>query len=209
MTVKEALTLSMFYIFILIALVVIIITTCSGCDDVQVGIEDNGLLAAPDGRELAPAPWPLTVSADDSVAAEGLGGAVSRAASRWNGWIGQDALEEVDSGGFIEVSVNGLPLEGADDVMDLQDELELTTVYFDPDTLEVVRCQIVLNVDLAYDEPTMELAVAHGVGHCLGLDDDPGPPRTVDLRSIMAKPADPLGELTDHDFDLLLSTQPQ
>jgi len=43
----------------------------------------------------------------------------------------------------------------------------------------------------------------HELGHCLGLADDPGPPTTVDLRSVMASPLDPLGIVTDHDRALL------
>ena len=42
-----------------------------------------------------------------------------------------------------------------------------------------------------------------GLGHCLGLDDDAGPPTTVDLRSVMGVPLDPLGRVTAQDNDLI------
>jgi hypothetical protein len=50
-----------------------------------------------------------------------------------------------------------------------------------------------------------ETVVRHGLGHFLGLDDDSGPPTTVDLKSVMANPVDILGELTSKDFDYIKS----
>jgi hypothetical protein len=80
---------------------------------------------------------------------------------------------------------------------------DLTTVDYELDTGNIVQCDVVLNSVFAYDGATMLQTLIHSLGHCLGLDDDPGPPATVDLQSAMSKPLDPLGEFTQHDIEII------
>lgn len=49
-------------------------------------------------------------------------------------------------------------------------------------TGEIWSCDIVVSWDIAYDHDTVERVIVHELGHCRGLDDDPG------VESIMASP---------------------
>jgi len=195
----------MVFFFVVSALLAagILCMLVSGCDDVSQ--LDEGALLADDGEELQAPPWPITVGYDGSITREKLAGIVEEGPTWWNDQIGEKAVEGLgeDDSAFMVFDVNGLPLAGAD-VLDLQDEVELTQVRYDLHTYAIIGCRATLNYDVAYDEETMRVGVRHAIGHCLGLADDPGPPVTVDLRSIMAKPMDVWGELTAHDKALLL-----
>lgn len=113
----------------------------------------------------------------------------------WNAQVGFEAFVSVTVD--ADVVVNIVPLGAAIQLADV------TTVHYDKATGAVQSCLVELNADLAYHEATMRQALRHGLGHCLGLDDDPGIDRTVDLRSIMSDPLDPLGRLTLDDRERL------
>lgn len=57
-----------------------------------------------------------------------------------------------------------------------------SSVLWDRDTGEIVSCDVIVSVDIAYHHDTVEAVLIHELGHCLGLADDPG------HESIMASP---------------------
>jgi len=150
---------------------------------------------------------PVGMSGDASFIPDGLEPIIPAVIAWWNDQIDDDEdwiYEDLTSPDFT-AEVNYLALdEMPDDMFAIEHELDLAAVYYSVADGAVISCHCILNVDFAYDIEYMELGLRHCVGHCLGLEDDPGIDETVDLRSIMSNPIDPLGELTDHDRALLL-----
>lgn len=70
----------------------------------------------------------------------------------------------------------------------------------------IVTQYIELNYILAHNDRAMIQSLKHELGHLLGLQDDPGPPVTVDLNSIMADSLIWNGELTRNDRNLIIET---
>jgi hypothetical protein len=68
----------------------------------------------------------------------------------------------------------------------------------------ITNCKVVLSIDYAYDRHLMEECLKHELGHCLGLMDDMGSPKAVDLNSIMSDPVAWKGVLTRYDYELLI-----
>lgn len=65
----------------------------------------------------------------------------------------------------------------------------------------ITHCEVVIADAYAYHRPTMVGATKHELGHCIGLDDDPA---SLDLNSIMSRVLIESGELTYHDFQLIV-----
>lgn len=181
-----------------------------GC--VEVGVEDLGFHVAEDGVELYPCVLPAAIAADETLTDETL---LPEAIDRWNEWLSRDgvsrtvlvlALAGETPRVTVSVGFTGTPDWGTSlyDAIGGVETGDRTSIDYAEDG-EILGAEIVLSSDVEYHRPTMLVALIHSLGHApLGFEDDPGPPTTVDLRSIMASPMDPLGELTDHDFELLL-----
>lgn len=126
------------------------------------------------------------------------------AVEEWLAALGCPAIEYVDGPADLEFD---LGFTGGDhDDWDLGGETaELVHLEFAEDG-RIIRATCTLSSDLDYPEgeSTLEDAAVHCVGHAVfALADDPGPPTTVELRSWMSDPLDPLGELTAADRALL------
>lgn len=159
---------------------------------------DNGWLA-PGGEELRPVYLPGPIVGDESLEPDGLEYLPEFAMDWWNTAVGEviwDRSPDTGSGPPLAV----LTMNYVTDAGEWDENTEAETTYLEWDEhRRISSCVVTLNVDLGYHPETMELAALHGVGHCLALADDD----SLDLRSIMNKPLDPLGELTDHDRQLL------
>ena len=157
---------------------------------------DEGFHVAADGTVLQPGiPATVEATADALPAAEA-------AVAWWNAELDCEALELVESNADILVTTGLVPDHGdpgADGV-----PIGLAEVDYAEDGT-VLGGTITIAYEIAYDEATAAQVATHELGHLpFGLADDPGPPETVDLRSIMASPLDPLGELTAADRARLL-----
>lgn len=142
--------------------------------------------------ELRVCEYPLTIGPSASPLIT-----VSLAVEQWNEWLGVDLLLMTDESPMVEVDAGfvGDYEEG--------DEAGLAVVDFDDDGC-ITHVAVTISSDILYDEDYTALVLLHETGHALSLSDDPGPPATVDLRSIMSSPLDVLGVLTEHDRRLLL-----
>lgn len=162
----------------------------SDCEEDRLDDLDEGRMVR-DGVELRRCAYPVTVAADATL--EDLS-VLLEAAAAWDAWAGFDTFEVVE--GFapdVTVAV-GFAGDG--------DEGDLTTVGFAEHGC-ITDVEVVLSSDIAYDRAVLLKTLEHSLGHSLGLENDPGPPECVDLRSIMSSPLDPLGVLTEHDRELL------
>ena len=159
-------------------------------------------LITPAGQDAQPqVPLPA-LWADETVPAGWLEGEVAW----WNDRLGCEALC-IDEYGEVLVDVGYVSPYADGDLLDLDDDgetAERAHVEFDADGF-VVSGTITISSDIAYNESTARLALRHAIGHVpLALADDPGPPMTVDLRSTMGSPNDPLGDLLEADRAALL-----
>ncbi len=156
---------------------------------------DEGWHVADDGTELRPGQLPATVDATDDcddVVAEAVG---------W--WAEQGAAAFMLCDGDCDVTVAlGYVPASTDDLDTGGEPMGLAAIDYAEDGT-VLSCDVTLSADIAYHRDTLLQVARHEIGHCLGLADDPGPPATVDLRSVMSSPLDPLGTLTAHDRALL------
>jgi len=151
---------------------------------------DNGLLVR-DGVELHSGTFPRYVTTDGTMS-DAL---AEEAAEWWNDQVGLPLMEYTPLGASdVVVGVGYIPNP---------DALGRADIDYARDGA-ILGCVITIASDYAYDRATALQALRHELGHCpLGLDDDPGPPVTVDLRSIMSSPLDSLGEVTDHDREII------
>lgn len=148
------------------------------------------------GTELRPGALPATVDADDDC-----DGVVAEAVSWWAEQLGAPAFVLCDGDCDVVVALGLVPAT-TEDIDTGGEPLGLAEIDYASDGA-VLACEVTLSSDIAYHRETLLQAARHELGHCLGLADDPGPPATVDLRSVMSSPLDPLGTLTDHDRALL------
>jgi len=197
------------------AAVLLTAVVCCGNDCVEVGVTDEGFHVADDGVELYPGKLPAALGIDTTVTDVTL---LPEVLDRWNAWLSRDGVartvlvvaEEAETPRAV-VSIGFVPAPDWGETFidgDVADPAEITYLDYDLETGEVLGAEIVLSSDIAYDRDTLVDVLSHGVGHFLALADDPGPPATVDLKSVMASPMDPLGELTKADFDRLLPYLP-
>lgn len=178
----------------------------SDCEARRLDGLDEGFRYAGE-LEIHPEIIPMAVEGDSSLEPDGLTPLIPAVVAWWNDQIGDDEDWFYEAAGAPDITVeaNFIALtEMPDDFMAIEHDADLAEVRFSTYDGAVISCHCVLNIDLAYDYATMEQGLRHCFGHCLGLEDDPGIDVTVDLRSIMSNPLDPLGELTDHDRELLL-----
>jgi len=163
---------------------VLVLSACDPADHLE---ED---LVVRDGLELHATHFPLLATVDDTADPGWL-----TSTTAW--WVGQSRLPVLaEDAEFEDILVS----EG---YMSNPNALDHTHLEYDSEG-GILRCEIVISADIAYDRETSLQVLRHALGHCFGLADDPGPPQTVDLRSIMSSPLDMLGVLTDHDRELLL-----
>ena len=176
------------------------------------GPVDEGWMTTPSGVELRPQWAPYMVRGDVSLEVDHLEHLLPEVVAWWNDQVGLEVFTDYDPARPAETDVwvqeGQLPEERNSDLWSSATtrggEAQVRTTTTE-DFAWIRRCQVTLNVDLAYDEDTMRTVLRHELGHCLGLADDPGIDVTVDLRSVMGAPVDPLGELTDLDRDLLVN----
>lgn len=171
-------------------LLALLLLLCA-CDPTYL---DEDWIVAEDGTELHPGAMPVTVSAEDDCA-DVAGDAIAW----WGGELGVDAFVARDDG-YASVALGLVPDAG--DINSDGEPLGHASIEYSA-WGSVLSCDVTLSSDIAYHGETLVQVARHELGHCLGLADDPGPPTTVDLRSVMASPLDPLGILTDHDRALL------
>jgi len=161
---------------------------------------DNGLMVR-DGLTLHAAGFPLAVAVDDTVEDDTL---VPEVIAWWNDQAGFEVFyaSELDPPPPLRLPdiVVAIGYTGGDYEAPV---IGVSAIDFDSEGT-IVDCQVTLSYDLAYDRDTMVKGGEHELGHCVALEDDPGPPVTVDLRSIMSDPLDMWGRLTDHDRDLVV-----
>jgi hypothetical protein len=169
---------------------------CPGPEDL-----DEDFIIVDDGLVLQPLALPATVSATPDALPFALD-----AADWWNVTLGALVLEVVDAPTDITVELGLVPAT-TEDIDSGGEPMGIARLDYDEAGF-ITACEIVISSDIAYDEATVAQVARHELGHCLALADDPGPPMTVDLASIMSSPLDPLGELTDHDRALLLPFLP-
>jgi hypothetical protein len=196
----------------LVALVLLAATAC-GSDCVEVGVTDNGFHVADDGVTLHPGMLPAAVGVDDTVDDPTL---LPEALAWCNARLSQDAvLREATLGETprVIVSIGFVPApdwgETFEDMLNgSSDPVGITYLDYAEDG-EVLGAEIVLSSDVAYDRDTLVKVLEHEIFHFLALSDDPGIDITVELRSIMSSPLDPLGDLTEHDYVLLFPYLPE
>lgn len=181
----------------------------SGEPFVQVGIEDEAFQIADEGMPLKIGALPFSMAPDWSVDDVAL---VPDIVGRWRGWLsgaGYDAGLRVADDEMVQVtlSIGHVPNSGCEVAWPGErcqpSTLATSHIRYAADGT-ILGGEIVLSSDYDYSTGRDLLVVAgcHEVGHVVyALADDPGPPRTVDLRSIMAKPYDPLGRPTEADIE--------
>jgi len=191
---------------LLVLLAFVFLMGSDGC--IEVGVVDNGFMVTDDGVELSPGLLPMTVGIDATVESPDM---VREAIAFWNDRLGMEVFVETDAVNDISV-VEGYiePDIYRDSSIYCLDsyngsELELAGVRYATDGM-VISCDLIINVDYAYDDEYIRLGAKHGFGHCLAFEDDPGIDETVELRSIMSNPIDPLGDVTTHDRQLFVDT---
>jgi len=171
--------------------------SCPSGPIVQVGVTDEAFLVEGE-KNLRPGALPFSIVPDWTVHDSGL---VPDIVERWHGWLDteQGVVADGDMAQVI-LSIGYVPVASEEETI-----LGISHIRFAEDGT-ILGGEIVLSSD--YDYPAgRELLVqagCHEVGHAVfALADDPGPPTTVDLRSIMSDPLDPLGRLTAADLDRL------
>lgn len=180
--------------------------TGADCEKERLEELENGLVVR-DGLDLHRCDWPGSFSADETLEDPTV---LSDAVAQLNTWADTDGVDRMwaqidDVDPSITVEVGYVPVDVWDPTNPEAGEAGIAEIAYDENGC-ITFCAITLSSDIAYDRDTLLQVLLHEGLHCYGLDDDPGIDVTVDLRSIMGKPIDPVGELTMHDFELLRRT---
>lgn len=188
------------YARFLLPLIVVSSFSCPTEDcQVETEVEDNDFHITDGGLQLRPGALPFAVMVDETVEDETL---LPEAVEWWNDAVGTEVLVIDDVAPQIVVSTGYVPTPDSDLTGD-GDPIGIAYIDYAEDGT-VLNGEVVLSSDVAYHRPTMLKALEHEFGHLpMALSDDPGIDVTVDLKSIMGSPLDPLGELTDHDLKLI------
>jgi len=180
----------------------VLLTGSDGC--IEVGVVDNGFMMTDEGVVLSPGLLPMTVGIDSTIEDPS---AVRESIDLWNRKLETEVFVEVEDVADVLISENYIAavMNTEDSIYNISSyndsPLDLTETEHAPDGM-VISCNVIINVDYAYDREYSRLGSSHGFGHCLAFADDPGINETVELRSIMANPIDPLGDVTIHDQQL-------
>lgn len=184
------------------------ISTTTACDPSYL---DNGRLTR-DGFELRPAVLPWLVVAEDSFEHATV---VDDAIEWWNGQgVGVlfeggiddaefDALALAPIGsryGVILASVESIPGGGVEWLDVDEENPNGDALVLDNGEGAIVACDVRVDFEIAYHEPTERVTLIHELGHCLGLADDP---ESIDLDSCMSSPTYDGCGLTPGDLALL------
>jgi hypothetical protein len=168
--------------------------SCPPGSVVQVGVVDEGFMVE-GTKNLRPGALPFSITTDWTVHDSSL---LSDIVERWQGWLGtEQGVVVADDMAQVVLSIGYVPTASEDETI-----LGISRVRFAEDGT-ILGGEIVLSSDYDYStgRETLVQAGCHEVGHAVfALADDPGPPTTVDLRSIMSDPLDPLGRLTAADL---------
>jgi len=194
-----------------------LLAACEGqeCGPVTLEDMDRGRLTR-DGLELVPDALPWVVVACDHE--ELPRDVVQEAMAWWNDQVGEDLfvggvdqeeldrlewLDVQDRPGVVTVNVEAILWEGWTVDDDDPNANGVAVLHSSPLGF-ITAADVVLDYEISYHLPTVRLTLIHELGHTLGLDDDEGPPTTVDLNSCMGSPTPPGCELTDQDLQLIL-----
>lgn len=186
----------------------ILVLMGSDCERDRLNNLDNGKLVR-DGYELEPylQPWKLVV--DETVDDPDFGFDRSQITEGIGWWNEQADRDGTDRTWFVEGDSTDVPDVAGVILIDVgytggtEDQPILGNHYFAYSEGFILYATITISSDITYDEDTVLAVLKHEMGHAMGLADDPGPPETVDLNSVMGSPLVLDGELTDHDFELL------
>lgn len=148
-------------------------------------VEDAGML------DYACGPYVLPVGVENVGTSES---AIDEAVAMWNDAAAPEVLfDRIEPGdravGWAAVAEGQTPLG-----------VSGTAGVYAPDG-PVLTCDVVVSSDHAYHRETLVMTIAHELGHCLGLADDPP---SLDLGSIMSDPFYSGARPTAHDVDLVL-----
>ena len=176
---------------------------------IQVGIEDEAFQVADEGMALKIGALPFAVAPDWTMTDAAL---VPDMVNRWRGWLTNagynPGIEVADDSIYqVTVALGYVPNSGCDTAWPGErcrpTTLATSHIRYASDGT-IIGGEIVISSDYDYSTGRDLLVIAgcHELGHVVyALADDPGPPRTVELQSIMAKPYDPLGRPTKADID--------
>jgi predicted Zn-dependent protease len=182
----------------LILIITSLLLLGSDCEQQRLAELDNGRMLRT-GVELRQCEPLAGISGDTRVLPD--------AVDQWNTWADMDGVERTwfaIANGAISVEEGYVPVSEWNPEYPDQGEAGIAAIEYAEESGCITDCRITLSSDIADHRPTLLQVLRHEMGHCLGLDDDPGIDITVDLRSVMGRPIDPLGVLTPGDFELLI-----
>jgi len=203
----SATTLTRFVTYLVVAVSVVLLG--SDCEPERLNALDEGLEVR-DGYEVEPyvLPWSITVTTEVDDPDFGFDrNLITEAVDWWNDTIDRDGTDRTwfteepvtEQNGVLHVTVGFTGGTEEEPVGGL-----LEAAYSEG---FILYATLIVSSDLTYHEDTVLAILKHEMGHAMGLADDPGPPTTVDLNSVMGSPLVIDGDLTDHDFELLIGRQ--
>ncbi len=187
-------------------LIMMVLCFAAECEKARIDGLDNGFDLTDRGETGYPGTLPAYVWSDDSIDPN----LVIEATDWWNEQMGVDVLLYIDSPEDADVVVSSglVPLDSLD-LNSEGDPVGIAHVLWAPDG-QCMGGTITVSSDITYNHAFALKVTEHELGHTpLALADDPGPPVTVDLCSVMASPVDERGEVTPGDFDLLYPYLPE
>lgn len=192
--------LSKFLVTIVVTCMIGLIGLSCSADQRRIDKMDNGAAISVYGDMLEPLLLPYFYVTDGTTA---IDDGMNRGAAFWNESVSSTQNERtvaVPSYG-TDGPTDGYIFVRAGYVGHFSPDLEfLETARLVYDERGRIETAFVTISPTVLHNPILTRAVCvHAIGHALGLADDPGPPESVDLQSIMASPVDVLGRVTDKD----------